>query len=108
MAATAPPATDAAYELVDGVALGEGDGALHPGSVVTVLDVVDRGTPGVGRSAGSQVLALHRFYALPTRTADGGYVYLEHARVLAIDLNTFTECFAATTRDPAPVKPPEA
>lgn len=93
------------FELVDGPGIGEGEHAVAPGAVVTVLEVVERGTPGVGRSEDEQVIVLYRYYGLPTRTPEGGFVYLEHARCLAVPVKQFSARFAASERDPSPRKP---
>jgi hypothetical protein len=93
------------FELEDGPGIGEGEHSIQPGALVSVLDVVERGTPGVGRSESEQVIVVYRYYGLPTRDADGEYVYLEHARCLAIPIRTFSERFAPSEKDPTPRKP---
>lgn len=95
----------AVFELGNGPAIGEGDGSLKPGAMVRVLDVVERGTPGVGRSEDPQVIVAHRYYGLPTRAADGQYAYLEHVRVLAIPIPSFARRFTPSVQDTTPEKP---
>lgn len=93
------------YELSDGPSFGEGEGSLMPGALVTIQDVVERGTPGVGRSDGRQVIVLHRWYGLPTRMADGSFEYLEHLRAISVPIRVFTQRFARSDKDPSPTKP---
>lgn len=100
-----PVVPGAVFELADGRRIGEGDDALGPGAVVTVLDVVERGTPGVGRSEAEQVIVLHRYFGLPTRAADGEFVYLEHSRCIAVPVAAFAKLFQQSKKDPTPRKP---
>jgi hypothetical protein len=97
--------TGAVYELTGDLPFGGDDFALPSGALVTVLDVVDQGTPGVGRSETDTVIASYRYYDVPTRTAEGEWVYLEHIRHLAFAMFLFQERFAPSDKDPTPVAP---
>lgn len=97
----------AVYELTGDLPFGEGEFTLPTGALVTVIDVVDQGTPGVGRSEAETVIASYRYYDMPTRDADGEWHYLEHIRHLAFTMALFLERFALTDKDPTPT-PPEA
>lgn len=95
----------AVYELTGDMPLGEGEFTVPSGALVTVIDVVDQGTPGVGQSPAEVVIASYRYYDLPTRDAEGEFHYLEHVRHLAIAMALFTERFAPSDKDPAPPEP---
>lgn len=94
-----------AYELTGDLPFGEGEHALPSGAVVVLVDILERGTPGVGRTDADAVVVSYRYYDVPTRTAEGEWVYLEHVRHLALSMPVFMERFAPTGRDPAPTKP---
>lgn len=95
----------AVYELTGDMPFGEYNHPLPSGALVTVIDVVDQGTPGVGRSEAETVIASHRYYDMPTRAPSGQWVYLEHVRHLAIAMWLFQERFVVSDKDPTPQRP---
>lgn len=105
MAAISSVEPGTAYELTGDLPFGEGDFALPSGAVVELIELLERGTPGVGRTDADAVIVSYRYYDMPTRTPDGEWAYLEHIRHLALAMPLFMERFAPTRKSPVPVKP---